>query len=376
MAGLYIHIPFCKTKCPYCDFVSGPFPVEIQKRYVGALLREIETTSQEAEASCFDTLYIGGGTPTVLPVEWLVSILEKTFDLFSWSDIHPEVTIEANPGSVTERGLRELRAAGVNRISLGVQSLSPGGLKVLGRSHSVSDSLSAYRYAREVGFPLVSLDLIYGLPGQDVEGWHKDLEGAISLGPDHISCYELTVEGDTPLKRAVLRGEVVLPDEETVLEMTDLTEDLLARNGYRQYEISNFAIPGRECRHNINYWENGAYLGLGCSAVSFLPPYRERNIRDIFGYIESVRDTGRAIEEQEVLDTEARFRESVTLALRLIRGISLPEFSEKWRYDPIIYYGDTLKVLLARGLLALEDQHLFLTREGRRLANVVLSELV
>jgi len=378
MAGLYIHIPFCKTKCPYCDFVSGPFPIEIQERYVSALLKEMATMSQMPEVSslCFDTLYVGGGTPTVLPVRDLISILERSFDVFSWSNTLPEVTVEANPGSVTKKGLRDLRAVGINRLSLGVQSLSARGLKVLGRSHTVSDALFAYRHACEAGFPIVSLDLIYGLPGQDVKEWQETLEGAISLGPEHISCYELTVEGNTPLKKAVLKGKVILPGEDAILEITDLTEELLAKRGYKQYEISNFAIPGRECRHNINYWKNGAYLGLGCSAVSFLPPDRARNTRDLFGYIELVKDGGRAIDDHEVLDPEARFRESVTLALRLTRGISLPEFTEKWGYDPIIYYGDTLKVLLERELLALEGHRLFLTKQGRRLANAVLSELV
>ncbi len=378
MAGLYIHIPFCKTKCPYCDFVSGPFPPEVQETYLRAILEEMATMSQMPGVSslCFDTLYVGGGTPTVLPVRDLVSILERSLEAFSWSSTSPEISIEANPGSVTKKGLRELRAVGVNRLSLGVQSLSPRGLKVLGRSHTVSDALFAYRHAREAEFPIVSLDLIYGLPGQDVKEWQETLEGAISLGPEHISCYELTVEGDTPLKEAVLKGEVTLPGEDTILEITDLTEELLTERGYRQYEISNFAIPGKECRHNINYWKNGAYLGLGCSAVSFLPPDREGNTRDLFDYIELVKDGGRAIDDHEVLDPEARFRESVTLALRLTRGISLPEFSERWGYDPIRYYGDTLKALLEKEMLALEGQRLFLTKRGRRLANMVLSELV
>lgn len=378
MAGLYIHVPFCSKKCPYCDFVSGPFPVEVQVEYLKAVRKEIAFMARRPDVSSmsFDTLYVGGGTPSVVPVRKLVSVLEAANDSFSWSNTPLEITVEANPESVTKEGLEELMRAGVNRLSLGIQDLSDNGLKALGRSHSVSDAFRAYGHAREAGFSAISLDLIYGFPGQSVKHWQQTLEQAVSLLPDHISCYELTVEKDTPLERAVSQGVVKLPEEDTVIALTDLTEDFLSDNGYEQYEISNFALYGKECRHNITYWENGAYLGIGCSSVSFLPPRRDRNTTDLQRYIDLMTKGRRAVDMSEVLDPETRFRESVVLALRLVKGISLHEFSARWGYDPVKYYGEKLSMPVERELIALDDNRLMLTKKGRRLADTVLSELV
>jgi oxygen-independent coproporphyrinogen-3 oxidase len=379
VSGIYFHIPFCRRKCPYCDFVSGPFPEEVEEAYLKALQREMEMRVALPEVSSlrFETLYVGGGTPTAVPVAGLVSLLDAAYRLFPWNNGRPtEITVEANPESASEEVLYQLRAAGVDRLSLGVQSLSEQGLRVLGRNHTVSQAVRAFEAARAAQFPAVSIDLIYGWPGQSIEEWRRCLEEAVALGPDHLSCYELTLEGNTPLERAVARGDLTLPPEDTVVALTDVAEEFLAVNGYELYEISNFALPGRRCRHNLNYWDNGAYLGFGCSAVSYLPPRRQRNTDHVLHYLELI-DSGRdPLETRETLDGEARFRESVVLALRLTEGLSLSRFSDRWLCDPRRYYGETLDVLIDRGLLQIAGDRLFLTGRGRRIANSVLCDLV
>jgi oxygen-independent coproporphyrinogen-3 oxidase len=379
MSGIYLHIPFCRSKCPYCDFVSGPFPEEVQDAYLKTLQREMEMRIALPEVSSldFETLYVGGGTPTAVPVEGLVSVLDAAYRLFSWTGGRPsEITVEANPESASEEVLLRLRAAGVNRLSLGIQSLSEQGLRVLGRKHTVSQAVRAFEAARKAQFPAVSIDLIYGWPGQGIDKWRCCLEKAVALGPDHLSCYELTLEGNTPLEQAVARGDLTLPREDTVAALTDLAEEFLAVNGYELYEISNFALPGRRCRHNLNYWDNGAYLGLGCSAVSYLPPCRQRNTDHVLRYLDLINSGRDPLKTRETLDGEARFRESVVLALRLTDGLSISHFSDRWLYDPRRYYGDTLEVLIDRGLLRIAGDRLFLTGRGRRIANSVLCDLV
>ncbi len=378
MAGLYIHVPFCRRKCFYCDFVSGPWDEEVMKRYFSALLKEMECSGQTKgmPSLCFDTIYIGGGTPSVAPAIYLERLIQKAFDVFTWDTGEVEITVEANPESMSHEWLEAIARCGVNRLSIGFQAMSEDGLLRLGRPHTVSQAVEAYEAARRQGFPLVSVDLIYGWPGQTVSEWESTLEMVISLGPDHISCYELSVEENTPFYEMVKNEELFLPDEDLILELTDLTEGYLASEGYRQYEISNFALPGKECRHNLNYWANGPYLGLGASAVSFVPPVRYKNMDHVPDYIRHVQKHGSAVDETEELDPEGRFRESVILGLRLKKGLVLCELKKKWGIDPLDYYGETLSRLVDSGLLKVDGGRLFLSDRGRRIANYVLSELV
>ncbi|MGQ9745105.1 MAG: radical SAM family heme chaperone HemW [Dissulfurimicrobium sp.] len=378
MAGLYIHIPFCNNKCPYCDFVSGSFPIEVKRRYMNALLRELDIYAKRDDICnlTFDTMYIGGGTPSTFPAEDLVQVIDAAFLGLSWSCYDVEITVEANPESVTAEWLKIMKAAGVNRLSLGVQSLSDNGLLALGRRHTVRDAINAFQMARDAGFKVIGVDLIYGWPGDSDDQWLETLEKAVSLCPEHISCYELTIEDGTSFKTWIEQRRVTLPDEETILVLTDMAEEFLSKAGYKQYEISNFARPGLECRHNLLYWRNGVYLGLGCSAVSYIPPVRYKNETDVFFYMDTVFSGRVPIESSEALDEDARFRESVVMGLRLVDGIQLKTFQREWGYDVLAYYKDELVWLIANGLIFHDAERLFLTRHGRRLANLVLSRLV
>lgn len=377
MAGLYIHIPFCRRKCLYCDFVSGSASEDDQLAYLVALSEELNLLAPRPEVAGlgFDTLYVGGGTPTVVPAVRLAYLLEQALKKFSWVG-SPEITVEANPESVTEEGLSLLKAVGVNRLSIGLQALSDGGLKALGRGHRVSEGLVAVEIARKVGFAALSVDLIYGWPGQDIAEWRTTLEGVVDLGPEHLSAYELTPEEGTPLAEAVASGERSLPSDEMVLALTDLAEDFLEGCGYEHYEISNFAKGGFRCRHNLNYWHNGPYLGLGAAAVSYLPPQRLQNERDRRLYMDRVLSGRPAWSDSDTLGPEARFRESVVLGLRLADGISSSDISRHWGFDPLNYYGRSLKSLTQEGLLCMHGDRVCLTRRGRRFSNRVFRELV
>ncbi len=378
MAGIYIHIPFCIRKCPYCDFVSFAGEDGLYAPYVRALITEAGLRRNEVEDSLFDTIYIGGGTPSLLPaplISQLLSFLRSHYSFSSaWEDV--EISIEANPESVSGSWLSEVREAGVNRISIGVQDFSEQGLGVLQRPHSVLDALHAVTIAGSAGFESLSIDLMFALPGQDVEQLVRSLETACNCGCDHISCYELTVEPNTRLWRMVEAGEVEMPCEETAAIMTDLVEKTLESHGYFQYEISNFALPGKECRHNVNYWENGPYIGFGCSAVSYTGGMRSRNSSVLSEYMDRILSRGTAAVFEERLDDEARFRETVVLGLRMNRGVSSQWLSGEFGIDLKEFYGESLARLVDGGLVCEEDGRFRLTCRGRRIANSVMSELV
>ncbi len=378
MAGLYIHIPFCNNKCPYCDFVSGSFPLDVRVRYLNALSAEINlhTGQKNPIGLSFETLYVGGGTPSTTPAKYLARVIEEALERFTWSSGDHEITVEANPESVTKDWLAAMRSAGANRLSLGVQSLSERGLSALGRRHTVPQAINAFKEARDAGFSAIGVDLIYGWPGDSLKDFKKTLEDTFTLGPEHISCYELTVEKGTRLDAWIKEGAVELPDEETVYDLTDMAEDMMAGAGYEQYEISNFARTGFRCRHNLSYWESKPYIGLGCSAASYIPPVRCKNERDVLSYIEAVRSGRIPITEREGLDSEARFREAVVMNLRLVDGIELKAFKRQWGVDVLDYYKKDMHWLLENRLVGPTAERLFLTRKGRRLANLALSRLV
>lgn len=343
-----------------------------------ALLMELDIYARQDDIHhiTFDTMYIGGGTPSTVPADGLVQVIEEAYARLSWSSCGVEVTVEANPESATAEWLKTMQAAGVNRLSLGVQSLSDNGLLALGRRHTVSDAMNAFKMARDAGFKAIGIDLIYGWPADNPAQWRKTLEKAVALGPEHISCYELTIEDRTVFKTWVEQGRVTLPDEETVLALTGMAEEFLFKAGYKHYEISNFARPGLECRHNLAYWQNKAYLGLGCSAASYIPPRRYKNETDIFSYMEAVFSGRVPVESSETLDEDARFRECVVMGLRLVDGIQLKTFQMEWGRDIFDYYKNELGWLIENGLISHDTKRLFLTRRGRRLANLVLSRLV
>lgn len=374
MSALYIHVPFCRTKCRYCAFSSSAGCSELMAPYVAALKKELSSLAG-ASLPTLQSIFIGGGTPTMLPPELLGTILDHCRRLFTMSPA-VEISVEANPGTVDEPSLRLLAAAGVNRLSLGIQSFADRELQLLGRSHSAAEAEKTVAAARTAGFANLNLDLMCGLPSQSCASWQETLDRALSLGPEHLSVYQLTVEEGTPLDELLHRGRLTLPEEEEIVEMDRQTARACRRAGLVHYEIANYARPGFFCRHNLNYWENGEYLACGASAVSCLGGVREKRTADIRDYIDRVAAGLPVVVERECLPAEASFRETVIMGLRLVRGVSRAGLRRRYGRDVEEYYGQTLARLRQLGLVELTASHLRLSEKGRPLANRVMAELV
>lgn len=382
MAGLalYLHIPFCARKCRYCAFVSHPLAgggagKALVRDYLRALRREINTAASLAGRRVLASIYFGGGTPTLLDPSDLVSLLEMIREHFDWSD-EIEITVEANPGTVSADGLRLLRDAGVNRLSIGAQSFNQEELELLGRIHGAAEIYSAFYAAREAGFDNLSLDLIYGIPGQTPAGWRAVLEEAVALHPEHLSVYGLSLEEGTPLAEEVAGGRLQACPEETQVAMWEITGSFLKGAGYERYEIANFALPGRQCRHNLTYWLNRPYLGIGAAAHGYFNGIRYANHGDLKRYIEdSLRGRlPRAREEHQTPEQERT--DTVIMGLRLTRGLSRSAFRRRFGYPFEDVFGEQLAVLEQEGLMGENDEFIYLTERGRLLANYVLAHFV
>ncbi|MHB1351035.1 MAG: radical SAM family heme chaperone HemW [Desulfobulbaceae bacterium] len=370
--GLYLHIPFCLRKCPYCSFFSVPASRELIRCYGLALRRQIAGTTAGRPVT---TVFFGGGTPSILPAEELATLLAACRAQLPWAE-EAEVSIEANPATIDAKGLGVLRRAGFNRLSVGVQSLDDAELQVLGRPHNAAEARAVVRAARSVGFHNLNLDLMYGLPGQTAEGWRQTLRAALELDPEHLALYELTIEERTPFARLSEEGRLALPPEGEVLAMMAITAEETAGAGFVRYEISNYARPGRQCRHNLNYWHNGDYFGLGAGAVACLAGLRCAAVRDIEQYCLLIESGQEPWAEAEELDPEASLRETVVMGLRLTAGISLTELEARFNLNVLQYYGSTLRRLAEQGLLVQANGNLRLTARGLNLANQVMAELV
>lgn len=374
--GLYLHIPFCKSRCAYCAFNSRACKSP-PSAYLKALASQIRFWAGHdwCRKRHFASLFIGGGTPTIYPASDIASLVSLCLSSFRFSR-DCEITVEANPNTTSARSLAELRRAGINRLSLGVQAFSGRLLDILGRSHSPAQAKAAVSWARKAGFANLNLDLMYGLPGQSLTDWRESLEIALDSGPEHLACYELTIEDGTPFARRVEEGELLLPDEDEALAMAELAGKLAGRSGLKRYEISNYAAFGRRCRHNLNYWHNGDYLGLGAGAVSCLSGFRFSQVADSGQFTRLVERELLPLREGECLPLAARFRESVIMGMRLTGGVSLARLKRRFALAPAEYYGETLDELLAQGLVAMSRKHLRLTRTGLALANQILARLV
>ncbi|MDU9049905.1 MAG: radical SAM family heme chaperone HemW [Candidatus Electrothrix sp. Rat3] len=375
--GLYIHIPFCLRKCPYCSFYSLAGRTDLYHRYAQAISTQLCSFTEEYcdQQRPLTSIFFGGGTPTLLPSETLNSLLTECLDRFPYAD-EAEISIEVNPATVDARGLAALRRAGFNRLSIGVQSLDDSELLLLGRPHRVDDAVKTVRLAREAGFDNINLDLMYGLPGQALHAWQTTLDRALALQPEHLSIYELTIEEGTPFARLREQGTFALPDEETILLMLDETQQALNQAGFNRYEISNYAQPGYQCCHNINYWRNGEYIGLGAGAVAFLNGIRYTAIADADQFCECLENGREVWTEKEKLDRDAAFRETVIMGLRMTAGIYLPELTERFALNAEVYYSETLHRLIRQGMLHLMHDRLQLTAQGFLLADAVMAELV
>lgn len=374
MAGLYLHVPFCRRKCAYCDFVSFP-DYSREDIYFVALTAELRKYAPLMKDRVFDTVFIGGGTPTTLKAGRIAALLREARRDFNIAE-DAEITCEANPESADEEKLAELFGAGVNRLSVGLQSADDLVLKRIGRIHKRSDFINSIAAARRVGFKNINADVMHALPGQTEESYLETLALCADLGLEHISSYALILEEGTPLFEDVRAGRVVLPDPDTAADMEDAGFDLLARNGYARYEISNFAKPGFECRHNLNYWDNGEYLGLGLNSHSALRIRgawtRFNNTEDLSDYIRELGGGKLPVRNTREIGREEEMFESVMLGLRKTEGVSRADFRRRFSEDPVEHYAPAVSELELDGMAAVTEERLVLTKRGLDFQNEAL----
>ena len=369
--ALYIHFPYCLRRCPYCDFNTYVAKTIPEDEFVTAILKELETRRTEKlwNARAIRTVFFGGGTPSLLSAEQIKKILAAV-------GAASEVTIEANPSSITKDKMAGFFKAGVNRISFGSQSFSSTILKTLGRDHTPEDITTAVNDAKSVGFKNISLDIIYGVPGQNISMLKSDLDSTIALIPEHISTYNLTIEKGTPFYEMKAKGELVLPEEEEIIGMMDLIESYLPSKGYDRYEISNYSLNGKECLHNLAYWDGDDYLGLGPGAHSYAYPKRWANAALPAEYQSQVLKNGIAESWSEELSKEAQCFEFWFTRLRKISGLDRKLFLQQFGFDPISHYQTTFQELEALGFLSLRDDRILLTQNGLRMYDSVIEKFI
>lgn len=374
--GVYVHIPFCRSKCHYCDFISYPGRSADEKsQYLNALLKETDLYREQMSGLTVQTLYIGGGTPTCLTGGQLYGLLESLSGRLGIRT-GAEVTVEGNPGTLGPEKLAVLKEAGCTRLSLGVQSFNEHELKMLGRIHSTRDVYKTFQTARKTGFDNINLDLMYGLPGQEHRDWVSSLNKALELAPDHLSLYQLNYEEGTHFYKLLEQGVFELFDQEKALQMYETAIEMLEQSGYLHYEISNFSLPGKESRHNKIYWRNQEYLGLGAGASGYLSGIRYTNSADLREYCQRVEKGIRPVESQEKIAGGLLLGEAMFLGLRLLEGIDKTEFYLRYGIRAEDKYGDTIAELISRGLLQDTRTHFALTRQGLYLANQVFMEFL
>ncbi|MCP5021189.1 MAG: radical SAM family heme chaperone HemW [bacterium] len=369
--ALYVHLPFCVTKCHYCDFYSLPAEGQDIPSFLDSLLLEIEQRAPEAPS----TVFFGGGTPSLLSIANWKHLMDALDQRTGFRSSALEVSVECNPESLDEDKARALLDLGVNRLSIGLQSLRSGTLEQFGRIHGADEAWAAYDAARRAGCTSINLDLIFANPGQTTQQWREDLTKVLDRGPDHLAAYNLTFEESTPFLRWLEQGKIVGSPEEVELEQAEITEELTQKAGMPAYEISNFARPGHECRHNINYWHNGTYVGLGPSAASKVFQRRGSSPRSVTRYQRLLEEHGHALEWCEELAPAARLAETWWLGLRLRKGLTPQEARIRCDYtepsDPALKVAETL---LGQGLLERKRKRYHLSEKGRPLADSIASQ--
>ena len=400
---LYIHIPFCVKKCNYCDFLSFPADESTQETYVKALKKEIAFYGAQYPDRVITTVYIGGGTPSWLTENHMAAILSQVFTSFS-VEADAEISIECNPGTITDHKFSVYKQSGINRLSIGLQSPHNEELKVLGRIHNFEQFLKTYEMARNHGFSNINIDMMYALPGQTAEKIFENLQQVLRLRAEHISAYSLMIEKGTPFydlyKFDVVKQQAgmttdALPEEDEVYRITKVTEQVLKEAGYVQYEVSNFALPGFVCRHNIGYWKRADYLGVGLGAASLIDNIRYSNTREIYTYfkeIENLRagfwqqESGEGRERKlpatnlhasvEPVERKAQMEETMFLGLRMTEGIYRTEFEQNFGIPVEAVYGGVLQHLQEEGLLLKREGRIYLTERGQDLSNYVLAQFL
>lgn len=375
-AGIYIHIPFCRSRCSYCDFATGMYESGIAERYVHQLALEIESFSEIESPEPVDTIFFGGGTPSLLSpaqIELILSAVRQRFVVSA----RAEITMEINPGTASREGLAAFRQLGINRASFGAQTFDDNELARLGRSHTADDTRQTFCYLRDAGFVNVSFDLIAGLPGQTLDGWRRNLDEAFSLRPEHLSFYLLEVHEGTPLAKHIRSGIQPKPDEDLAVAMYELMLDRASEAGYEHYEISNLCLPGFESQHNSKYWTAAPYYGFGCSAHSYDGLFRRwANERDVVRYLEMIEKHARAIVSETELTDAERQAEAVFLGLRMMQGMSFQNYQQEFGSDLRTEHENDLERFSEAGLIECNGDQLKLTRAGALLSNEVFSAFV
>ncbi|NWF75305.1 MAG: radical SAM family heme chaperone HemW [Nitrospirae bacterium] len=371
---LYIHIPFCIKKCLYCDFISIPYNISLVEDYINALCKEL--TLKKHLAKTLKSIYIGGGTPSILSEKCFQQIFLCLKDNYNLSS-YIEITVEVNPGMFNESKLTNLLSLGVNRISIGIQSFDNRELQILGRIHNSADAIKAITLIKKSGLKNYSIDLMYGIPGQTIDSWKKSLSKAIAFSPSHISAYELTLEENTPLFEIIKKWKnkgtsrkLKMLDEDIILQMYNYTIDYLANSGFEHYEISNFAVPGYNCLHNINYWDRGQYIGTGVGAHSFIGNLRSENTGNIYRYIEDLRKSKIPETYSIQLTPDESLKELIFLGLRKRKGVNISKLKV---FKPILL--QECEELFKLGYMVIEKGHLRLTRKGINISNKIVLEV-
>lgn len=372
---LYIHVPFCRRKCHYCAFSSHVYTSELEQTYLETLEKEATARGEQVKGRKISSIYLGGGTPTLLSIHSLARIIDLAESRFS-IDSGVELTIEANPETILDKNFpADLKKLGVNRLSLGVQCLDDTILTRLGRGHTSIQAMRAAGFVREAGLDNLSLDLIWGLPGQTLEKWLEDLKKVVRLGPKHISCYGLTLEQDTLLELQVQRKEMELPEDYLQARMYVLGADYLESQCFQQYEVSNFARQGYSCTHNTGYWEGHEFLGLGPSGVSCVAGFRWKNAENLNEYRRQAQCSFKGLEVENITVRE-RINERIMLSLRTGRGLGLREYSELTGKDFLDRFGDLVNSLCRNKLAVLSNGRLSLTRTGMLVSNSIIERFI
>ena len=374
--GIYVHIPFCIKKCVYCDFLSGPADDSVKERYIDTLCREIRDTAKQIDGKAEDvrSIFFGGGTPSAIKAELIEKVMHQLRESFTINQ-EAEISIECNPGTLDREKADIYRRCGINRISFGLQSAHDDESKMLGRIHTFAEFKESILIAREAGFGNINVDLMSALPGQTIEKYQSTLEKVLTCNPEHISAYSLIIEERTYLHDHLMKEYPKLPDEDTEREMYYLTERVLADAGYEHYEISNFAKPGKECRHNLSYWERKNYLGFGIGAASLFHENRYTNTTQMKDYL-NYRQLSEVNGDRQVLVKEEQMEEFMFLGLRKIQGINLDEFSYEFSMNIEDVYKEVIDENRKLGLLEMTGNCLKLTGRGIDVSNVVMSDFL
>ncbi|MBZ4666048.1 radical SAM family heme chaperone HemW [Mahella sp.] len=373
--GLYVHIPFCAKKCLYCDFTSYAGVLAKQYVYKDAIIKEMGMRANMIGDKRISTIFIGGGTPSIIDTAVINAIIDEVRKNFHVEQ-DAEVTIEINPGTVNAKSLTDYRAMGINRLSIGLQAWQDELLKAIGRIHTSAEFVDSYNEARKAGFDNINVDLMFGLPQQTIGQWIHTLQAVVSLGPEHISCYDLQIEEGTRMYKMVADGDIKPLDEDADRLMYKTAVELLGNEGYERYEVSNFAKPGFRCRHNLNYWYNGHYVGLGCAAHSYLNHIRWANMSGLQSYIDTVSDDNIPMDFEEYIDHDTEMFETMMLGLRTSEGVNKKLFEERFGIQLYQRYGHAIDKLSAMGLMCDDESAVKVSDKGMDVLNSVLVEFL